>query len=52
MLGIGTTDDVFHASGTLPDFNDRLKRCVTVGVIASVAPFSMYPDTPSGPAAL
>ena len=31
--------------------NDGLKRCVNVGVIASAVPFSMYPDSPSGPEA-
>ena len=52
VLGIGTTDDVFQASNILPDFNDKLKRCVNVGVIASTVFFSICPEMPSGPDAL
>ena len=52
VLGIGTTDDVFQASGSLRVLNDKLKGCVSVCVITSAVPFSICPEMPSGPDAL
>ena len=48
VFGIGTTEDIFHAVGTLAAFMDM----VSEGVMDSAVPFNMRPEMPSGPDAL
>ena len=52
VFGIGTTEDIFHAVGTLAAFMDMLNMWVSEGVMDSDVPFNMRPEMPSGPDAL
>ena len=51
-LGIGTTDDYFHFSGTLPLVMDILNSSVRVRAMEGAVPLSILADIPSGPDAL
>jgi len=52
FFGIGTTEDLFHSSGTRPVRRDRFRRLVTEGVMLLAVDLSIMADIPSGPVAL
>ena len=48
-LGTGTIRASFQASGKEPVVKDRLNNLVRLGTMASMVPFSIFTEIPSGP---